>query len=198
MSPPHTLTAALTPALRQHLDALMDEGWELWAQFDREVRLRRAHSFIASDYPRVLEALLPLRAPGRRFLEWGSATGVIAVMADLLGFEAHGIEIDPALVETARDLAARHGSSARFVAGSYLPTGYRPPRASRRSGARDGAPSGYLALGRALDEYDVVFGYPWPGERDIMLDLFRRHGGMGARLLLHDESAVVVHELAAR
>ena len=32
------------------------------------------------------------------FLEWGSGTGVITIMADMLGFEAYGIEINPALV----------------------------------------------------------------------------------------------------
>jgi hypothetical protein len=41
---------------------------------------------------------------------------VITILADLLGFEAHGIELDPRLVEVAPSLARRHGSRARFEA----------------------------------------------------------------------------------
>ncbi|MDP9348996.1 MAG: hypothetical protein M3P24_07635, partial [Gemmatimonadota bacterium] len=87
--------AELDAALRARLDALLEEGWELWDRFDSEVRRRSWHPFVAADYERVLQALLPLRAPGLRFLEWGSATGVITIMADLLGFDAYGIELDP-------------------------------------------------------------------------------------------------------
>ncbi|HEU0078532.1 MAG TPA: hypothetical protein VFQ76_12820, partial [Longimicrobiaceae bacterium] len=98
----------LDPALRGRLESLCEEGREMWDRFDHEVRSKDFHPFVAADYDRVLDALLKLRGPGLRFLEWGSATGVITIMADLLGFEAYGIELDPALVETARGLAARY------------------------------------------------------------------------------------------
>jgi predicted cobalt transporter CbtA len=115
---------SLEPELQGRLDALLAEGWEIWDRFDREVRDLNWHPFVAADYERVLATLTSLRSPGKRFLEWGSATGVIAIMADMLGFESWGIELDADLVQVARDLARRHGSSARFAAGSFLPTGY--------------------------------------------------------------------------
>ena len=176
------------PALQARLDALCADGWEIWERFDRTVRERAFHPFVAADYDVVRSALLSLRAPGCRFLEWGSATGVITVMADLMGFEACGIEIDAALVGTARDVAARHGSGARFVAGSFLPAGYVPRTAARdpRTGTIASGPSGYLSLGHALDDFDVVFGYPWGGEAPVMRDVMERYGRRDALLLLYD------------
>ncbi|GJG87299.1 hypothetical protein tb265_24800 [Gemmatimonadetes bacterium T265] len=184
--------------LAGRLDRLCDDGWALWEQFDGTVRAPTGgrsgratfHPFVAADYAAVRAALLPLRRPGRRCLEWGSATGVITVMADLMGFEACGIELDPSLVAAARALAARHESAARFAVGSFLPTGYtwRAPDGDRRTGTIGEGPSGYLQLGRALDDFDVVFGYPWGGEEALMHDLMRRYGRPDALLLLYDAS----------
>jgi hypothetical protein len=175
-------------ALHARLDAVCADGWALWDRFEQDVRGHAFHPFVAADYEVVRAALLPLRAPGRRFLEWGSASGVITVMADVMGFEACGIELDAQLVTTARALAARHGSHARFVTGSFLPTGYR--WRSRDGDADTGTigegPSGYLQLGRALEDFDVVFGYPWGGETPLMHDVMRRYGARDALLLLHD------------
>lgn len=174
--------------LRARLDAVCADGWAIFERFDRTVRERRFHPFVAADYDVVRAALLPLRAPGRRFLEWGSASGIITILADLMGFDACGIELDPALVETARAAAARHGSRARFVAGSFLPAGYEYQAADgdNRTGTIASGPSGYLQLGHALDDFDVVFGYPWGGEAPLMLDLMRRYGARDALLLLYD------------
>jgi hypothetical protein len=114
-------------------------------------------------------------------------------MADLLGFDACGIELDPHLVATARTLAARHGSGARFVAGSFLPAGYRWRRGDgdSRTGTIGDGPSGYQQLGHALDDFDVVFGYPWSGEAALMQDLMQRYGRPDALLLLHDTAGGV-------
>ena len=174
--------------LHARLDALCADGWAVWERFDRTVRERDFHPFVAADYEVVQAALLRLRAPGRRFLEWGSASGVITIMADLMGFDACGIELDASLVATARELATRHGSRARFVAGSFLPAGYewRSPDGDTRTGTLGEGPSGYLQLGRALADFDVVFGYPWTGEAAVMQDVMQRYGRPDALLLLHD------------
>ena len=103
---------------------MCEEGREFWHQFDLEVRQDDFHPFVAADYDAVRDALVSLRKPGRRFLEWGSATGVITIMADLLGFDAYGIELDPALVEAGRKLASRSHSNAQFAVGSFVPMGW--------------------------------------------------------------------------
>jgi hypothetical protein len=180
--------------LRARIAALSDEGWEIWERFDVEVRRNEWHPFVPADYERVLEALQAHRAPGLRFLEWGSATGVITIMADLLGFDAYGIELDPDLVDVARGLAARYGSGARFAAGSFIPSGYRyrPADGDGRLGTIGHGDSAYPSLMHPLDDFDVVYAYPWGGEEGMMVDLMRAYGARGARLLLHGPEGVRV------
>jgi hypothetical protein len=190
--PPVPPDAAPDPALAARLAAVCDDGWALWEAFERAPRAG-FHPFVPADCEAVCAALLPFRAPGRRWLEWGSGAGTLTVAAALLGFDASGIELDAALVDTARALAARHGAAARFAAGSFLPAGYeyRAPDGDRRTGTLGSGPSGYLALGRALEDFDVVFGYPWDGEAPLMRDLMRRYGRPDAVLLLNDPAAGV-------
>jgi len=180
-------------ALQSLLGRLVEEGRETWARFDRDIRLHRWHSFVPAEYERVLEALVALRRPDLRFLEWGSATGVIAVMADLLGYEAYGIELDESLVEIATGIASRYGSGARFAQGSFLPQGYvwRPRGGDGRLGTVGQGPSGYLKLGRALDDFDLVYAYPWAGEEAMMLHLMEAHGARDAGLVLQRVSGRV-------
>jgi hypothetical protein len=179
--------ATVDAELRVRIDALCEEGRALWYDFDAEVRQDHWHPFVAADYDCVLNALLALRRPGRRFLEWGSATGVITIMADLLGFDAYGIELDASLVAVGRELAERSGSKASFAAGSFIPMGweFRPRDGDARLGTIGEGPSGYLELGKALSDFDVVYAYPWGGEEPMMLDLMRSHGHEDARLVLH-------------
>jgi len=176
----------LDAPLRRSLNELYDEGQRIWEQFDREVRQQEWHPFVNANYTTVERALLPFRGKAQRFLEWGSATGVITIMADLLGFEACGIELDAGLVDIARDLAVRFDSNARFAAASYLPTGYtyRSPTGDSRLGTIGEGPSGYLALGKQLDDFDLIFGYPWSGEEPIMLDVIQRYASRDAHFLM--------------
>ena len=159
----------------------------MWSRFDVEVRQHEWHPFVPADAERVLEVLRTLQAPGLRFLEWGSALGVITITADLLGFEAYGIELDPNLVRAARSLAAKYESHARFVVGSFLPGGYewKPRSGDVRLGTIGEGTPGYAELGHPLEDFDVVFGYPWTGEESMMLDVMRQYGGRQARLLLY-------------
>jgi hypothetical protein len=175
--------------LDQRLDALIEDGWEIFQRFDENVRQRRFHPFVPADYDVARKVLASLDPPGRRFLEWGSATGIITIMADMMGFDASGIEIDSTLVGIAREAAARHQSNARFVAGSFLPTGYRfrAGEGDGRTGTiEDGGRSGYLELGMPLEDFDVVFAYPWGGEEAVMLDVMQRYGRADALLLLYN------------
>ena len=178
---------SLDRELDSRIDALCEEGREFWHRFDAEVRQDDWHPFVAADYDAVLAALVSLRKPGRSFLEWGSATGVITIIADLLGFDACGIELDSSLVDVARELASRWRSNAQFAAGSFIPMGWewRRSNGNGRHGTIGRGRSGYLELGRALGDFDVVYAFPWMGEEPMMLDLMRCHGGQDARLLLH-------------
>ena len=48
-------------------------------------------------------------------------------------------------------------------------------------------------LFRSLDDFDVVYGYPWGGEEPMMLDLMRAYGGRDARLLMLSGSELRVY-----
>ncbi len=183
----------LDAALCDRIDAVCDEGRAYWHRFDAEFRQDSWHPFVAADYDHVRRALMPLREPGRRFLEWGSASGVITIMADLMGFDSCGIELDPALVRVARGLAARAHSNARFAQGSFIPVGWswRPLGGDGRAGTIGQGPSGYEELGRPLSDFDVVYAFPWPGEEQLLLDLFRCYGHRDALLVLHSSGAGV-------
>ena len=58
-------------------------------------------------------------------------------------------------------------------------------REKGRHGTIGQGPSGYLQLGRALDDFDVVYAFPWGGEGAMMLDLMRCHGRDDAHLVMH-------------
>lgn len=180
-------------SLDARLDALCADGWAFYEKFDDTVRTEDFHPFVPADYATVRSALVRLRAPGRRFLEWGSASGIITIMADLLGFEAYGIELDASLVATARATAARHQSNARFAEGSFIPSGYvwRPSDGDARTGTIGEGPSVYRELGLALDDFDIVFGYPWGGEEPLMRDVMQHYGRRDALLLLYDSDGSI-------
>lgn len=171
--------------LRDRLAKLCVEGKAIADRFDAEVRRDEFHAFLPAKYLKVLRSLELLPTRGR-FLEAGSATGIIAIMADLLGYEAYGIEIDASLVDTAKVLADRYESGARFAAGSFLPEGYEwvSETGDLRMGTIGFAESGYRELGLELADFDVVFAFPWPGEEALIHDLMARHGKPDAYLLL--------------
>jgi len=179
--------------LHARLDAVCADGRAIAEQFERTVRRRRFHPFVPADYEVVRRTLLRLRGPGLRFLEWGSASGIVTIIADVMGFDAYGIEIDAALVDTARTVAARHGSRARFVSGSFLPSGYewRTHDGDTRTGTIATGESVYGELGFAPDDFDLVFGYPWAGEASVMCDVMRRYGRRDALLLLYGVDGVI-------
>ena len=187
-------TAVADELLARRIDALCEAGWDVWDEFTARVSDHQFHPFVAADYQVVRTALWPLRGHRVRFLEWGSATGVITVLADLLGFDSYGIELDSSLVATARGLASRFDSAAHFAHGSFIPDGYRwrPASGDARTGTLGVGESGYRQLGRPLDEFDVVFAYPWDGEATMMRDLMRQFGGRRALLLLHGATTGVV------
>ncbi len=58
--------------------------------------------------------------PRARFCEWGSGIGVVTAMAEMLGFEACGIEIDAPLAAASRELLRDFKLSAPIETGDYL------------------------------------------------------------------------------
>jgi hypothetical protein len=146
---------------------------------------------VSSDFALAYAALSHLEAsalvPGDQFCEWGSGLGVVCCLAAITGFRAFGIEASGRLVREARRLAADFDLPAEFASGNYIPRGTGDGLLAGRDFAwltRNGR-CGYEALGVALDEFDLIYAYPWPDEERLVEELFDGHARPGALLLTY-------------
>jgi hypothetical protein len=148
-------------------------------------------AFVPSDFELVYRALAAIKnanlATGRRFLEWGSGIGVVTCLAVWLGFDAAGIEIEPKLVHIAEQLARKHRIATQFACGSFVPRGAEPrvDVSGDFSWLSTGGPDGYEELQLEPDDFDIVFAYPWPGEEQVIFDLFADCTAVGTLLLTY-------------
>jgi hypothetical protein len=151
---------------------------------------RAGFGFIPSDYELVWRTLAAVRREfpdARRLLEWGSGFGVVVGLGASLGFEASGIEIDRGLAAVSRELLAEHRLRATIAAGSFVPD---DDDASERLADLEtrtvlGAAHAYDELAADLDDFDVVFAYPWSTEEAMYLRMFARGADHGAMLLTY-------------
>ena len=170
----------------EQLEEVLRLGTDAWRDFCAQ-RAGEFHRVIPADQRLAIDMLREQRSRANTFLELGSATGVITVLADLVGFEAVGIEIEPALVTTSEDLAEQVGSGARFVEGSFVPTEYRDEVSLLESDymtPTEGADA-YDELGMDIADFDLVYAYPWPGEEDWLIEMVRRFGGERTSLMIY-------------
>jgi hypothetical protein len=159
---------------------------------DQRLAARRdATGFIASDFERVGRALQAIGeaglAPGAACCEWGSGLGFVALMAACLDFRACGIEIDAGLVDEATALAGEFELEVEFACGTYVPHGGEDLMDAHQEFGwlSAGGACGYDALGADPAEFDLIFAYPWPGEEQVIEDLFERFGAASALLLTY-------------
>jgi hypothetical protein len=184
----------LTPSDRQlercdaRVQKLCEDGELLWESFRSDLGERSFHRFVAADYAEVYQHLRKLAGRAVSFLEWGSGNGVISIMADMLGFEAYGIEINPALVEKARYLNDQHEANAQFVEGSFVPSDYEWNVEHGDANFRtvDGAEPAYDELDLELRDFDIIYGYPWPEEQALFGDIMRQCGRHGSLFVTYD------------
>jgi hypothetical protein len=148
-------------------------------------------AFVSSDLVLAYTALSHLEAsalvPGDQFCEWGSGLGVVCCLAAMTGFRAFGVEASGRLVRKARRLAADFDLPAEFARGNYIPggTGGRLLGGRKFAWLSTSGRCGYEALGVTLDEFDLIYAYPWPDEEGLVEDVFEGHARPGALLLTY-------------
>ena len=111
--------------------------------------------FVPSDYElawRVLDAL-----PRGRFCEWGSGFGIVTGLAELLGYQACGVEMDEKLADASRKLLADFGLSSCILCSDYI---------------------------SADCHAQIYFVYCWPGKVVETEEHFARIASPGDRLLI--------------
>jgi len=178
------------------------------AEADRRIErssCQGVHAFVPSDYAMVYAVLEALEthavAPGHALCEWGSGMGVVASLAAMLGFEACGIEINRDLVAEAEGLAEDFGLSVEFVCGNLIPTGaerFADTAGGEMAWLSMGGADAYEQIGLDIDDFDVIFAYPWPGEREVMNGLFAHYAAVGAVLVTyHGLEGVLVQRKVA-
>ena len=144
--------------------------------------------FVAADYHLVYQALCwtQKNTPmiGNRFLEWGCGFAAVSAFASTLGMDAIGIEAEPDLLRQAESILKRWNVDVQLVTGNFLPSGSEsladdPTLPSLGHSAH----SGYEAMQMDLDDFALVYDYPWPGEDDFHEAVFEQYAASGALMM---------------
>ena len=152
---------------------------------------RRIHGFVASDYVAAFSALEWVQQnnllSGQTFCEWGCGFGVVTMLAALAGMDACGIEVESELVECAEKLAADLEIACQFSGGSLIPDGADRLVEFVEDIAHidTDSPGAYEDLGLDVDDFDLIYVYPWPGEERYLEDVFEHYAAKGALLLTY-------------
>ncbi|EMI21593.1 hypothetical protein RMSM_01480 [Rhodopirellula maiorica SM1] len=175
-TPPAEIQLWISDA-RQRIEAFQDR----WDQPQIE-------QFVAADYELVYQslgwALESQMLIGKRFLEWGCGFAVVSALAGTLDLDVIGIEAEPELLSQGRRLVDEWKADVELIHGNFLPEG-------SESLADDptlpslghNVPCGYAVLGLELDDFAIVYSYPWPGEDDFHERVFDRYASSGALLM---------------
>lgn len=145
--------------------------------------------FVASDFElvfRVIRWIVDQRImTGSRMLEWGCGFAIVAALASRLGLDVTGIEAEQRLLTEAETTVADFAAPVELVWGNFLPPGAESlaldpefPSLGHR------VPCGYQQIGADLDDFSLVFGYPWPGEWTFHEAVFARWAAPGALMAL--------------
>ena len=92
-----------------------------------------------------------------RFCEWGSGMGIATGIAEMLGYDASGIEESALMVDASRQFLAERRIKAQIHLGSYFELNV---------------------------EADLYFVYCWPGQMNAVLAHFLSATPDGAKLLI--------------
>ena len=145
--------------------------------------------FVSADYQLVYQALVwTLESQlmiGQRFLEWGSGFAVVSALASTLKLDAFGIEAESTLMAQGRNLIRDFEASVELIEGNFLPEG-ADQLTDDATLPSIGHPvdSAYSELGIDLDDFAIVYAYPWPGEDQFHEAVFNKHAAYGALLML--------------
>lgn len=187
---------AESPEVPEPFASLIQDADDRWEKFWSQKLNKRYPRYVASEPGQVYAALRHVRdeglALGERFIEWGSGFGVATSLAAQLGFEATGIELEDGLVAIAESLAEKHQTGAKFIATTYIPEGYisydhvgGSDIVPDDSFGHQAEPPRYDGMDIGLDEIDIFFVYPWPGEQEMMLKLFESVASEDAILITY-------------
>lgn len=179
--------SALAEPLRAWLIVARARIERYWDQFPQ----KPLPQYIECDFDYVAAALAACVAEGlvdgRLFVEWGCGFAVVTGLASLLGLDAIGIEAEPFLCDEGRQLLDVGGIEAEIWQGNFLPRGARrlaideDPLVSLTHAIEPA----YETHDMLLEDFAIVFAYPWPGEEHFLKLVFDRFARPNALLLMY-------------
>ena len=144
--------------------------------------------FVAADFLHVFQALDWIRETqnliGNRFLEWGCGFAVVTSIASALKFESVGIEAELDLIREGRRTLADWDVDSELIHGNFLPRGAEAlAHESHLPSLGHEVDCAYDSLELDLDDFSIVYSYPWPGEDRFHQAVFEKYAAPGALLL---------------
>jgi hypothetical protein len=111
---------------------------------------------------------------------------VVTAMASILGWDAIGIEAEEFLVDEARKWLRSERIDAEIWHGNFLPPGSErlAKRQANHASLFHQVPCAYADHDLGIDDFAIVFAYPWPGEDYFLKDVFRNYAADQSLLLL--------------
>lgn len=171
-------------------EALIDhanDAIEAFMLADQEV----IENFVTCDFHLVGQALVWIQqnhlTSGNRFCEWGCGVGVATMLAAMQGMDSVGIEIEPSLVEQSAAVAEENEVDAKFCCGSFVPRHSERVSTVAAEVANVVTDEGeiYEEIGLAIEDFDLFFAFPWPGEHGFFEAVFDDHAAVGSLLLTY-------------
>nr|WP_255712825.1 hypothetical protein [Rhodopirellula sp. JC740] len=171
----------------EHLIDTVNEAIEAFMLADQEV----IENFVTCDFHLLDQAMTWIQQnhllAGNRFCELGAGFAAGAMLASLRGMESVGIEIEPNLVSAAQDVADELHNDAQIYCGSIVPRDVEELAEISlevRNVTTD-EDDVYDEIGLELDDFDLFFAFPWPGEQGFFETLVDARGSVGALLLTY-------------
>jgi hypothetical protein len=151
--------------------------------------------FVPSDYPAIYRCLKVVYdshlLSGNRFCEWGSGVSVVASLAAMIGYESYGIEYDSNLCTVAEAICEDFDVPVEVVNGSFIPDGVEDlvndafATHNGELALHTDPDRTYEELGYEINDFDLIFAYPWPNDAELTHDIFDRCAAPGALLLTY-------------
>ncbi|QDT06979.1 hypothetical protein K227x_54030 [Rubripirellula lacrimiformis] len=171
--------------IKQRIDSALARIERFQDRWDRP----QIEQFVAADYAHVYQSLdwtlQTQMTIGQRFVEWGCGFAIVSAAAATLGLDVIGIEAEDVLLTQGRETIADWDVELELFHGNFLPPGaQRLADDPMLPSLGHPVPDAYAKIGLDLDDFAIVYSYPWPGEDDFHEVVFERYAARGALLLM--------------
>jgi hypothetical protein len=192
---PESLSKLVLPEAANELIDQVNESIEAFMLASDRV----IENFVTCDFHLVGQALMWIHqnqlCAGNRFCELGSGIGGATLLAamdhPMPAMESIGIEIEPELTDQSIELSTSLGNllsgSVDFYCGSFVPRDDLDFSELDREIENVVTDSGdvFDEVGLAMDDFDLFFAFPWPGESSFFETVVDQCAANGALLLTY-------------